>query len=125
MKTAPTILWFRNDLRLADNAALSAAIELGFPIVPVFIWDPSSYGAWTPGAASKWWLHHALDSLNTSLCKYIKHFKIVFFVKNQCLNWWLLLSLGLVSIKNLSKQMIQAFCQYFIILIQRQLFPQS
>ena len=69
MKTDPTILWFRNDLRLADNAALSAAIELGFPIVPVFIWDPSSYGAWTPGAASKWWLHHALDSLNTSLCK--------------------------------------------------------
>lgn len=69
MKTAPTILWFRNDLRLADNAALSAAIELGFPIVPVFIWDPSSNGAWTPGAASKWWLHHALDSLNTSICK--------------------------------------------------------
>ena len=69
MNTAPTILWFRNDLRLADNAALSAAVELGFPIVPVFIWDPASNGAWTPGAASQWWLHQALDSLNQSFCK--------------------------------------------------------
>ena len=69
MNIAPTILWFRNDLRLADNAALSAAVELGFPIVPVFIWDPASNGAWAPGAASQWWLHHALNSLNKSFCK--------------------------------------------------------
>ena len=31
-----TIVWFREDLRLADNPALSAAAERG-PILPVFI----------------------------------------------------------------------------------------
>lgn len=60
---APTLLWFRQDLRLADNAALAAAIECGAPIVPVFIWAPAEAGAWAPGAASKWWLHQALASL--------------------------------------------------------------
>ena len=63
MNTAPTLLWLRNDLRIADNAALAAAIAAGSPVVPVFIWDPQSFGNWQPGAASKWWLHHALHSL--------------------------------------------------------------
>ena len=62
--TTPTLLWFRKDLRLADNAALAAAIEAGGPIVPVFIWSPEEAGAWAPGAASKWWLHTALDTFD-------------------------------------------------------------
>jgi deoxyribodipyrimidine photo-lyase len=61
--SVPTLLWFRQDLRLADNAALAAAIECGAPIVPVFIWAPAEAGTWAPGAASKWWLHQALTSL--------------------------------------------------------------
>jgi deoxyribodipyrimidine photo-lyase len=61
-----TILWFRNDLRLADNSALQAALEVGAPIVPVFIWAPEEAGDWQPGAASKWCLHHALESLRES-----------------------------------------------------------
>ncbi len=64
---APTLLWFRKDLRLFDNAALEAAIEVGGPIVPVFIWAPEECGDWAPGAASKWWLHHALVSLEETL----------------------------------------------------------
>ena len=35
----PVIFWFRRDLRLSDNAALSAAAETGQPIVPVYIVD--------------------------------------------------------------------------------------
>ena len=65
-----TIVWFRNDLRLSDNSALAAALETGDPIVPVFIWSPQEYGDWTLGAASKWWLHHALKSLQDDLDKY-------------------------------------------------------
>jgi deoxyribodipyrimidine photo-lyase len=38
MKTA--IWWMRRDLRLYDNPALSAALESGLPVVPVFILDP-------------------------------------------------------------------------------------
>ncbi|MGJ8638887.1 MAG: cryptochrome/photolyase family protein [Opitutaceae bacterium] len=64
---APTILWFRKDLRLNDNAALAAAIEAGAPIVPVFIWSPQEAGSWAPGRASQWWLHHSLKSLTASL----------------------------------------------------------
>ena len=63
MPKAPTILWFRKDLRLADNSALQAAIAEGGPVIPVFIWAPDEAGDWAPGAASKWWLHQALKSL--------------------------------------------------------------
>ena len=33
-------MWFRRDLRLADNPALLAAIENSDEIVPLFILDP-------------------------------------------------------------------------------------
>jgi deoxyribodipyrimidine photo-lyase len=62
-----TIVWFRQDLRLQDNPALAAAIKRGEPVIPVFIWAPSEEGAWPPGAASQWWLHHALQDLLTQL----------------------------------------------------------
>jgi deoxyribodipyrimidine photo-lyase len=60
------IVWFFRDLRLSDNPALSAAAKLG-KVVPVFIWTPEEEGAWPPGAASRWWLHHSLKSLTASL----------------------------------------------------------
>ncbi len=57
------ILWFRQDLRLADNPAWKKAVESGRPVVPVYIWSPEEAGAWAPGGASRWWLHHALKDL--------------------------------------------------------------
>ena len=63
----PVILWFRQDLRLADNPALAAAIETGNPILPVFILDETGEGKWPLGGASKWWLHHALEDLGAQL----------------------------------------------------------
>ena len=65
----PTLLWFRQDLRLADNPALSAALERRSPVIPVFIWAPEEEGDWPPGAASRWWLHRSLASLNAELEK--------------------------------------------------------
>ncbi|MEO0509226.1 MAG: deoxyribodipyrimidine photo-lyase [Verrucomicrobiota bacterium] len=67
MSVKPTILWFRNDLRLSDNAALAEAIHVGEPIVPIYINDDESYGEWKLGGASKWWLHQALKSLDRQL----------------------------------------------------------
>ena len=64
MSSAPTILWFRKDLRLEDNSALKACIEAGAPVIPLFIWSPQEAGDWAPGAASKWWLGQALASLS-------------------------------------------------------------
>ena len=65
--SAPTIVWFRQDLRLDDNPALLAAAERGAPVVPVYIWSPEEEGDWPPGAASKWWLHQSLRELARSL----------------------------------------------------------
>ena len=63
MPERPVIVWFRNDLRLADHAALHAAVETKRPVLPVFVLDEAAAGAWRPGGASNWWLHHSLTSL--------------------------------------------------------------
>jgi deoxyribodipyrimidine photo-lyase len=64
--TQPTIIWFRQDLRLADNAALTAACAQG-PILPVYILDEQSEGLRPWGGASTWWLHESLAKLNAQL----------------------------------------------------------
>lgn len=69
MSLAPILVWFRQDLRLADNPALGAAIEAGAPIVPVYILDDETPGRWKRGGASRWWLHHSLASLARDLEK--------------------------------------------------------
>ena len=38
MAPAPAIVWFRQDLRLADQPALAAALDDG-PVLPVFVLD--------------------------------------------------------------------------------------
>ena len=65
--TAPSIVWFRQDLRLLDQPALGAAVLRGAPVIPLYIWAPEEDGDWPPGAASRWWLHHSLASLDQSL----------------------------------------------------------
>ena len=61
-----TIVWFRRDLRLSDHPAFAAAAERG-PVVPVFLWSPAAEGDWSPGAAQRVYLHHALKALDASL----------------------------------------------------------
>lgn len=41
---APTVLWFRRDLRLADHPALLAARDAGEEVVPLFVNDPALRG---------------------------------------------------------------------------------
>ncbi len=62
--TSPSLVWFRQDLRLADNPALHAAAARG-PVIPVYILD--TVRTRPLGGASKWWLHHSLRSLENSL----------------------------------------------------------
>ena len=61
------IVWFRNDLRLADNPALQAALEGGFTPLCVYIHAPGEEGDWAPGAASETWRHHSLAALDADL----------------------------------------------------------
>ena len=65
---APALVWFRQDLRLVHNPALAAALERRAAVIPVYIRAPEEEGAWPPGAASRWWLHGSLESLDRELC---------------------------------------------------------
>ena len=69
----PIILWFRQDLRLADNLALDYVAKSLHPIIPIYVLDSNV----SIGEASKWWLHHSLESLNRSLNN-----KLNFFIGN-------------------------------------------
>lgn len=62
----PVLLWFRQDLRLADQAALAAAVREG-PVIPVYVLDDKVARQWKMGGASRWWLHHSLTSLEQRL----------------------------------------------------------
>ena len=64
MSTA--LVWFRRDLRLADNPAWSTACAEHAQVLPVFI-HADDDGPWTAGAASRWWLHHSLSALDKDL----------------------------------------------------------
>ncbi|HNF66791.1 cryptochrome/photolyase family protein [Plasticicumulans sp.] len=67
MSTA--LVWFRRDLRLADNPALSAACREHERVLPVFIHAPDEEAPWAPGAASRWWLQHSLTALGEALAR--------------------------------------------------------
>ncbi|MEM7295240.1 MAG: deoxyribodipyrimidine photo-lyase [Pseudomonadota bacterium] len=61
---APVIVWFRRDLRLSDHPALSAAVETGAPILPVFIRDSFVERL---GAAPKWRVGAGLEAFAKAL----------------------------------------------------------
>jgi len=67
MSTA--IVWFRRDLRLADNPALTAALRTHDAVLPVYVHSPEEESPWQPGAASRWWLHHSLTALAADLAR--------------------------------------------------------
>ena len=64
--TAPVLLWLRRDLRIADQAALAAAMAVG-PVIPVYVLDDESAAHRRMGGASRWWLHHSLAALDQGL----------------------------------------------------------
>lgn len=57
-----TVMWFREDLRLFDNPALSFAAQQG-QVLPIFFYPKGL------GGASYWWLHHSLAKLSASLAE--------------------------------------------------------
>lgn len=60
----PAVMWFRRDLRLADNPALRAAAETG-EVLPLFVLDPALWGPAGPSRRS--YLGSSLRSLDASL----------------------------------------------------------
>lgn len=64
-----SLVWFRNDLRIADNPALRAAHESGGEVHAIYIeaTDPSLRQM---GGAARWWLHHSLRELADDLAEH-------------------------------------------------------
>jgi len=64
--TAPAIVWFRDDLRLADHPALHAAISSGRPLICLYILEEGT-GSRALGGAARWWLDKSLAALDKDL----------------------------------------------------------
>jgi len=60
----PVIWWVRRDLRLSDNPALSAAVDSGRPVIPVFILDEVMEGH---GACPRWRLGLGAEAFGRAL----------------------------------------------------------
>ena len=73
-KLFKSIVLFRRDLRLHDNAALFHALSQG-SVLLIYINDNSEQENlnWSIGGASKWWLHHSLQALNHQFNKQNHH----------------------------------------------------
>jgi len=63
---ATAIMWFRRDMRLADNAALLAACERARAVVPAYVVGGAAAPE-APGASRRAWLAASLASLDASL----------------------------------------------------------
>ncbi|MEZ5534216.1 MAG: deoxyribodipyrimidine photo-lyase [Thiolinea sp.] len=63
------LIWFRQDLRLADNPAVDAAVKECDTVLPVFIDETGGNSGLLQkeSSASHVWLHHALLALDTKL----------------------------------------------------------
>lgn len=65
--SSPVIVWYRNDLRVADHPALAEAASLGAPVIALYILDDETPGDRKPGGAARWWLHGSLKALSAQL----------------------------------------------------------
>ncbi|MGE5203292.1 MAG: cryptochrome/photolyase family protein [Acidobacteriota bacterium] len=63
--TAPALVWFRDDLRLADHPALVAAARSGRPVIAAYVFDDETERPL--GGAARWWLAGSLEALAADL----------------------------------------------------------
>ncbi len=63
------LYWYRFDLRITDNPALSTAVNECDELAIIYILDKNNAGEWEIGSASKWWLHYSLAALHKQLVK--------------------------------------------------------
>lgn len=68
MKTKISIFWFRRDLRLDDNTRLNHALNSGFPVLPIFIFDEDILNKLDNKTDRRVdYIHQALQNINNKL----------------------------------------------------------
>ncbi len=76
------VVWFRDDLRLADHPALDAAAAVG-AVVPVFVADAAVAAL---GGAARWWLREALTALGHDIAARGGHLNLLQGDVAECLS---------------------------------------
>ena len=66
---SPTLFWFRDDLRLADNPGLDAARREERPLVLLYVLDDETPAIRRLGGAARWWLGRSLADLAGAVAK--------------------------------------------------------
>jgi len=64
------IFWFRRDLRLNDNTALTNALASGLPVLPVFIFDTNIINELPTGDPRITFIYESLAKINLELNRY-------------------------------------------------------
>ncbi len=70
------IHWFRRDLRLTDNAALSAATNSGLKVLPIFIFDPHILDELSRDDSRVSFIYNELQKIDSNLQKVGSSLKI-------------------------------------------------
>ncbi|MEO9511560.1 MAG: deoxyribodipyrimidine photo-lyase [Flavobacteriaceae bacterium] len=67
MSDTVSIFWFRRDLRLHDNVALYNALQSGYPVLPIFIFDTAILERLPKDDARVSFIHGQLQKINAEI----------------------------------------------------------
>ncbi len=67
MKQQVAIFWFRRDLRLQDNTGLFHALQSGYPVLPIFIFDSEILEKLPKGDARVPFIHATIQNIKNQL----------------------------------------------------------
>lgn len=79
------VFWFRRDLRLEDNTALSHALKKGLPVMPLFIFDTDITDDLHPDDQRLTFIYDTLNAINKQLSK---NGSSIFIMKGDPLSAW-------------------------------------
>ena len=67
MSSEVVLFWFRRDLRLHDNSALYEALNAGFPVLPIYIFDTNRFDSLEYNDPRLGLIYQRLEELNNAL----------------------------------------------------------
>jgi deoxyribodipyrimidine photo-lyase len=80
-----SVFWFRRDLRLDDNTGLEAAMNSGYPVMPLFIFDTNIIDELPPDDPRVSFIYNTLKSLNE---EFIRKGSSLYVVKGDPAEVW-------------------------------------
>jgi deoxyribodipyrimidine photo-lyase len=72
-----SVFWFRRDLRIEDNTALFHALNSGYAVLPVFIFDTNIISELKPDDARISFIYMQIKTINSEFAKQGGSIKII------------------------------------------------